>query len=64
MAGRVEFCADFEKHEDGHRCLWTIQPEGRYRADEDGFGAENDSEIVLYSDLDKNGSIYLAFPHI
>ena len=33
----------------------SYQPDGFYWADEDGFGAENDSEIVLYADLDAKG---------
>ncbi len=47
-AGRVCFRTSFEKQGDGYRCLWEVQPDGRYWADEDGFGAENDSEIILY----------------
>ncbi len=53
--GRVCFRTSFEKQGDGYRCLWEIQPDGRYWADADGFGAENDSEIVLYADLDFRG---------
>ena len=34
---------------------WTLQPDGRYFEDEDGFGAENCEEITLYSYLDTNG---------
>ena len=34
---------------------WTLQPDGRYFEDEDGFGAENCEEITLYSSLDTNG---------
>lgn len=29
--------------------LWEVQPDGRYWADDDGFGMENDEEIILYS---------------
>ncbi len=54
-AGRVCFRTSFEKRGDGYRCLWEIQPDGRYWADEDGFGAENDFEIILYADLDARG---------
>ncbi len=53
--GRVCFRTSFEKQGDGYRCLWEIQPDGRYWADADGFGAENDSEIILYADLDAKG---------
>jgi len=34
---------------------WTLQPDGRYFEDEDGFGAENCEEITLYSYIDTNG---------
>ncbi len=53
--GRVCFRTSFERQGDGYRCLWEIQPDGRYWADADGFGAENDSEIILYADLDAKG---------
>lgn len=53
--GCVCFRTTFETQGDGYRCLWEIQPDGRYWADADGFGAENDSEIILYADLDGRG---------
>lgn len=34
---------------------WTVQPDGRYYADEDGFGMENDEEIVLVTGMDRQG---------
>lgn len=34
---------------------WTLQPDGRYYEDEDGFGGENCEEITLYSYIDTNG---------
>lgn len=34
---------------------WTLQPDGRYFEDEDGFGAEDCEEICLYSSLDAEG---------
>lgn len=55
-AGAVRFRTSFERHEDSYRCLWEIQPDGRYWADEDGFGMEDDAEIILYADLDKDGN--------
>ncbi len=60
-AGRVCFRTSFEKQGDGYRCLWEIQPDGRYWADEDGFGAENDFEIILYADLDARGVFKESF---
>ena len=39
------------------RCViyWTIQPDGRYYADSDGFGGENQDEITLYIYVDDEG---------
>lgn len=34
---------------------WTLQPDGRYFADEDGFGWEKFDEITLFSCIDTNG---------
>lgn len=34
---------------------WTLQPDGRYFEDEDGFGGENINEITLHSHLNHNG---------
>ena len=34
---------------------WTLQPDGRYFEDEDGFGGEDCDEITLYSSIDTNG---------
>lgn len=59
--GRIRFRTDFEKHGDGYRCLWEIQPDGSYWADSDGFGADNDMEIVLYADLDADGCFLSPF---
>ncbi len=36
---------------------WTVQPDGRYWADEDGFGADNDREITLHGWIDANGKV-------
>ena len=41
--------------------LWQIQPDGRYWADEDGFGAESDLEIMLYTYLDEQGNYIAPF---
>ena len=54
-AGEIRFQTSFKEYEDGYRCLWEIQPDGRYWEDEDGFGRESASEIVLYADLNAKG---------
>lgn len=52
---QVRFRSSFEKRDNGWIFLWQLQPDGWYWADEGGFGAENDSEVVLYTYLDLNG---------
>lgn len=52
---QVRFRSEFEKRENGWIFLWQVQPDGRYWEDDSGFGAENDSEVVLYTYLDMNG---------
>lgn len=42
---------------------WTLQPDGRYFEDEDGFGAENCEEITLWSYIDTNGFFTEPFKH-
>lgn len=52
---RVFYRMEFSKRGSEWRVLWMIQPDGRYWADEDGYGAEKDEEITLYTNLDWNG---------
>lgn len=40
---------------------WTLQPDGRYFEDEDGFGAEHFDEITLHSYIDKSGNFLCPF---
>lgn len=40
---------------------WMVQPDGRYFEDEYGFGAENFSEIELYSKMDTKGKFICPF---
>lgn len=54
---QIRFRTSFTREADGRfRMVWEIQPDGRYWADDDGFGMENDEEIRLYTHLDRNGS--------
>lgn len=58
---RVFFRFSFEKRENKWVALWTIQPDGRYWEDDDGFGAEKDEEIILYTYLDVEGEFTSPF---
>lgn len=40
---------------------WTLQPDGRYYADEDGFGMEDDEEIDFTSFIDQSANILIPF---
>lgn len=58
----VRFRTTLTPCEDGtSMVIWTIQPDGRYWADENGFGWENDSEVCLYSVLDARGNFLYPF---
>lgn len=50
-----------EKDDGGCVVIWTVQPDGRYWADEDGFGANNDVEINLYAYADADGNFLSKF---
>lgn len=53
---QVGFRSSFEKRNNGWIFMWQVQPDGRYWADEDGFGGENDLEVTLYTYLDMDGN--------
>ncbi len=40
---------------------WTLQPDGRYYADEDGFGMEDDDEVNFYAFIDTQANILIPF---
>lgn len=40
---------------------WTLQPDGRYFEDEDGFGGENFNEITMHSHLNHDGEFTEPF---
>ncbi|MCH5251493.1 MAG: hypothetical protein J1F22_00845 [Lachnospiraceae bacterium] len=48
-------CECYDREKPQFIMYWMIQPDGRYYADDDGFGAENQSEIQLYAFLDDEG---------
>ena len=62
LDARVRFSFRVGKFENGVAPVaWTLQPDGRYFEDEDGFGAENCREIILCSTLDKSGRFLEKF---
>lgn len=57
----VRYASSFQRKGDRIIFLWQIQPDGRYWADEGGFGMTNDEEITLYAWLDENGHFEAPF---
>lgn len=56
LTPRVRFRTSFARKWDG--CilmLWQVQPDGRYWADDDGFGMESEEEITLCARIDARG---------
>jgi len=40
---------------------WTLYPDGRYFADEDGYGMEDNEEVVVYALIDKHMHVLSPF---
>jgi len=59
----VRFTIHYNKFRDNGLAefFWMVQPDGRYWADDDGFGMENDSEIVLCAEFDQTGKFVTPF---
>lgn len=58
----VRFYSGFKKTKDGRTIMiWMIQPDGRYWADDDGFGGSGSLEVQLYAYIDENGKFMSKF---
>lgn len=62
----IQTCANYyfgvDPFTEGVACVsWTLQPDGRYYADEDGFGMTDDDEITIYAFIDKKANILVPF---
>ena len=56
LGRKTQFRFWINEFKDGKALVeWTLQPEGRYFEDEDGFGGESCMEITLHSYIDTNG---------
>lgn len=40
---------------------WTLYPDGRYFADSDGYGADDDDEVVIYTILDTDLNVVVPW---
>ena len=62
LEGRIRFIVRYGRFTDGLLTFyWEFQPDGRYYADEDDFGWEDDEEITLVSRMDKQGNFIEPF---
>lgn len=55
MKPEIRFGTSFDQRNDRWIMRWQIQPDGRYWADEGGFGIEDDLEVTLYTYIDQHG---------
>lgn len=52
----------YSDFQDGKCCLyWMLYPDGRYFADEDGFGMEDNEEVEIYCIIDKDFNVLEPF---
>lgn len=64
LSDKTKFRFWIYEYKDGKASVeWTLQPDGRYFEDEDGFGGENCEEITLYSSIDTNGFFIEPFKY-
>ena len=54
----VRFSVEDAEH---YRMAWTVQLDGRFWEDEEGFGGTPDNEIELYALLDREGRFVTPF---
>lgn len=60
MSARFDFDVGYFKN--GVAAVnWCVQPDGRYWADDDGFGSTKDREIYLTAFIDKRANILIPF---
>lgn len=43
---------------------WQLNPDGRYNADDDGYGMTDDEEVELYGFIDRQGKVVSKFRHV
>lgn len=61
-APRVNFASRVYEFRHGFSLFsWMVQPDGRYDADEDGYGADSEDEVVLYAYMNKRGEFVTPF---
>lgn len=59
---RANFSFNINRAEDGLFTVeWTLQPDGRYFEDDEGYGAENCIELIACSTITSNGKYLSSF---
>lgn len=54
-----------DKYENGiARISWMLYPEGRYFADETGFGMEDNDQVMVYAYIDKECNVLVKFQNM
>ncbi|MBO6177870.1 MAG: hypothetical protein J6O04_01680 [Selenomonadaceae bacterium] len=63
IAPTIGFRSEFQRDSENGKLIarWQLQPDGWYWADEDGYGAEDDLEIVLYTYITEDGKFEAPF---
>lgn len=62
ISTKVDYYFGVDDFKDGFALVvWTIQPDGQYFADSDGFGMTHDQELNLYAYIDKNATFLVPF---
>lgn len=51
-------------HDGKCRLCWMLYPDGRYFADEDGFGMEDNDEVEIYCVIDKDFNVLEPFRYM
>lgn len=59
---QARYSFDIEDYKDGMaRVYWMLYPDGRYFADEDGFGIEDNDEVNIYAYIDTECRVVVKF---
>ena len=59
---RASYAFGVEDYSDGLACVcWMLYPDGRYFADSDGFGMEDNDEVNVYAYIDTECRVIIKF---
>lgn len=55
IGNRINYISEIMLVDGQYALIWQIQPDGKYWADDSGFGSNNDVSLYLYARLDESG---------